>query len=175
MDCNQQHCANDACPDMGKARQGNIKVYSYKERRYYCITCGQTFSAARGSIFYRLHTTRQDFIEAVGMLAERCSVRGVARIKRVKPDTVLHWLEVAGYQAATVSATLVHDLRLTQVQVDELWTFVKKSHGTSQRLKPSLAWATIGSGRRSRCPIGCASRAISAKSGAGIPAIIKAK
>lgn len=76
MDCNQQCCDSNGCPDVGKSHQGNIKVYSYKERRYYCVTCGHTFSASRGSTFYRLHTDRQDFIEAVGMSAERCSLRG---------------------------------------------------------------------------------------------------
>lgn len=156
MDCNQQGCSNAVCPAMGKPNHGNIKVHSYKEQRYYCAACGQTFSAARDTIFYRLRTNRQDFIEAVGMLAEHCSLRGIARVKGVKPDTVLHWLEIAGAQAATVRAQLVQNLRLTQVQVDELWTFVKKSHDTSRRLRAPLAWATIGSGQRSRCQVGCA-------------------
>lgn len=156
MDANHLVCGNYDCPDRGKTNHGNIKVHSYKERRYYCITCGQTFSAARDTIFYRLHTNRQDFIEAVGMLAERCSLRGIARVKRVKPDTVLHWLEIAGAQAATVNAQQIQNLRLTQVQIDELWTFVKKNRGTSQRPKPVQAWVTIGSGRRSRCRAGCA-------------------
>lgn len=135
MDCNQQCCDNNGCPDVGKTHRGNIKVYSYKERRYYCITCGQTFSASCGSTFYRLHTDRQDFIEAVGMLAERCSLRGIARVKAVKPDTVLHWLEIAGAQAAAVSSKLIQHLHLTQVQIDELWTFVKKSRATCKRTK----------------------------------------
>ncbi len=156
MDCNQQCCHNSGCPDVGKTHQGNIKVYSYQERRYYCVTCGHTFSASRGSTFYRLHADRQDFIEAVGMLAERCSLRGIARIKAVKTDTVLHWLEMAGTQAATVSRKLIQHLHLTQVQIDELWTFVKKSHATSKRTKRSPASATIGSGRLFHCRRGCA-------------------
>lgn len=139
MDCNQQCCANDDCSDVGKTQHGNIKVYSYQERRYYCTTCGQTFSASRDTIFYHLHTNRQDFIEAVGLLAERCSLQGIARVKAVKPDTVLHWLEIAGAHAAAVTLRMVRNLHLTQVQIDELWTFVKKSPSTSRRRKPSLA------------------------------------
>ena len=53
------------------------------------------------------------------MLAERNSLRGIARVKGVKPDTVLHWLEIAGAQAAAVSDRLIHNLHLTQAQIDE--------------------------------------------------------
>lgn len=156
MDSSHQCCANYDCPDRGKTYLGNIKVYSHQERRYYCTTCGQTFSASRDTIFYRLRTNRQDFIEAVGLLAERCSLRGIARVKRVKPDTVLRWLDVAGAQAAAVSSALIQNLHLTQVQIDELWTFVKKSRGTSRKGKSFQVWVTIGSGRRLRSPRGCA-------------------
>lgn len=152
MDAKQQCCANYECPDMGETNRGNIKVLSYKEQRYYCMTCGQTFSASRGTTFYRLHTDRQDFVEAVGLLAERCSLRGIARVKRIKPETALRWLEIAGAQAAAVSGELIHDLHLTQVQIDELWTFVKKSHGTSQWMKSSQEWVITGYGPLSRNP-----------------------
>jgi transposase-like protein len=160
MDPNQQHCANDDCPDIGRTDHGNIKVYSYKERRYYCTTCGQRFRASHDTVFYKLRTPRQDFIEAIGMLAERGSLRGIARVKEVKPDTVLHWLDLAGEQAATVSSQLLRNLRLTQVQIDELWTFVKKSRATSQRIKSWPGWVTIGFGRRSPCLLASASPAI---------------
>ena len=138
MDTNQQHCPNSDCSDLGKVNHGNIKVYSYKEQRYYCTTCGQRFRASHHTVFYKLRTARQDFIEAVGMLAERNSLRSIARIKQAKLDTVLHWLDIAGQQATTVSSRLIRNLHLTQVQIDELRTFVKKSRATSKRMKP---WA----------------------------------
>ncbi len=117
MDTSQQQCANHNCPDVGKINHGNIKVYSYQEQRYYCTRCGQRFRASHGTVFYKLRTPRQDFIEAVGLLAERCSLRGIARVKAVKPDTVLRWLDNAGYQAATVSGQVIQNLHLSQVQI----------------------------------------------------------
>ena len=144
----QQSCANRACPDFGKSGTDNIKVYSYKERRYYCLTCRKTFSGSRASVFYHLRTHRQDFLEAIGMLAERNSLRGIARVKGVKPDTVLHWLEIAGKQAVAVSNQLIHNLHLSQAQVDELWTFVKKSPAPLAHTKRQQAREIIGSGRR---------------------------
>jgi transposase-like protein len=113
MKPDQQSCANRACPDFGKSGTDNIKVYSHKERRHYCLSCGKTFSESRASVFYHLRTHRQDFLEAISMLAERNSVRGIARVKGVKPDTVLHWLEIAGKQAVTVSNQLIHNLHLS--------------------------------------------------------------
>jgi hypothetical protein len=82
------------------------------------------------------------------MLAERNSLRGIARVKGVKPDTVLHWLEIAGKQAVTVSNQLIHNLPLSQAQIDELWTFVKKSPAPLAHTKRQQAREIIGSGRR---------------------------
>ena len=110
MQSNQKCCPNPNCSDVGKINQGNIKAFSYKERRYYCTTCRTTFSASRSTVFYKLRTPRQDFIEAVGLLAERCSLRAIARIKETKLDTVAHWLELAGKQAAAVSHKLIQNL-----------------------------------------------------------------
>ncbi len=90
MQSNQNCCHNPECADLDKINQGNIKVFSYKERRFYCTSCRTTFSASRNTVFYKLRTPHQDFIEAVGMLAERCSLRGIARVKQTKLDTVLH-------------------------------------------------------------------------------------
>lgn len=166
MQSDQPCCNNPNCSDVGKVNQGNVKTFSSKERRYYCTTCRATFSASKDTIFYRLRTPRQDFIEAVGLLAERCSLRAIARIKQTKLDTVSHWLEIAGKQAATVSYRLLQKLRLTQVQIDELWTFVKKSRGTSPLGKSSRVWVTTGSGLLLRSPRGCASPVISARTAA---------
>ncbi len=156
METNQQHCGNPVCSDFGKTNNGNVKVYSYAEQRYYCTSCGQRFRASHNTGFYRLHTNRQDFLEAIAMLAERVSLRGISRIKQVRPKTVLHWLDITGYHAATVSNKLIRNLHLTQVRIDELWTFVKKSRATSQRMKSAQARVIIGSGQRLRYPRGYA-------------------
>jgi transposase-like protein len=160
MEPDQQSCINSACPAFGKSEPGTIKVYSYKERRYYCVVCGKTFSESRASLFYHLRTPRRDVLEAIGMLAERNSLRGIARVKGVKPDTVLHWLEIAGAQAAAVSDRLIHNLHLTQAQIDELWTFVKKSLGTAIGTKRQQGRETTGFGPRWPYPVVCASPVI---------------
>lgn len=160
MEPDQQSCINSACPAFGKPEPGTIRVYSYQERRYYCVVCGKTFSESRASLFYHLRTPHRDVLEAIGMLAERNSLRGIARVKGVKPETVLHWLEIAGAQAAAVSDHLIHNLHLTQAQIDELWTFVKKSLGTSIETKRQQGKGTTGFGPRWPYPVACASPVI---------------
>jgi transposase-like protein len=160
MEPDQQSCINSACPAFGKSETDTIRVYSCKERRYYCVVCGKTFSESRASLFYHLRTPRRDVLEAIGMLAERNSLRGIARVKGVKPDTVLHGLEIAGAQAAAVSDHLIHNLHLTQAQIDELWTFVKKSLGTSIGTKSQQGKGTTGFGPRWPYPVACASPVI---------------
>jgi transposase-like protein len=126
METQRQWCDQKSCPDRGKIGARNIKPYSHVERRYYCTTCTHTFSADRGTFFDTLRTDRHVLLDAVAMLVERNSLRAISRIKHCKPHTVLHWLDLAGQHAAAVSKDVIHGLHVTQVQIDELWTFIKK-------------------------------------------------
>src|SRR3954464_12798419 len=56
----------------------------------------------------------------------------VARLTGHPPNRVLHWLGLAGQHSAVVGAALIRNLHLTQVQIDELWTFIKKSKPTAE-------------------------------------------
>jgi transposase-like protein len=163
MNPGQQWCDNPACPDSGRVGAGNIKVFSYVERRYYCATCRRTFSEDRHTFFETLRCPRATVLEALSPLVERNSLRAAARPAHHSPNRVLHWLALAGQHGASVSVALVRDLHLTQVQIDELRTFVKKSKPTAGRKTPPTS-ATCGSGAPWPFPAGCAWSAISATS-----------
>jgi IS1 family transposase len=61
---------------------------------------------------------------AVGALAEGLGIRAVARVFEVDPNTVLQWLvEVADHLKA-FSQYFLHDVRVTQVQLDELFALL---------------------------------------------------
>lgn len=126
----RQWCDNKVCTDFAKIGAQNIKVHSYAERRYYCAACKQTFSFDKGTFFETLRTDRPILLDAIAMLVERSSLRAISRIKHCKLRTVLFWLDLAGQQAAAVSRHLIRGLHLTQAQIDELWTFVKKNRNT---------------------------------------------
>ena len=155
MKLENQWCDQPKCQDRSKIGQGNIQVYSAAERRYYCTTCEHTFNADKGSFFETIRTERLVVLDAVGMLGERNSLRAIGRLKHCKPDTVLQWLDLAGQHGAAVNRYYIHDLYVTQAQVDEQWTFAKKSKNTSCPTIPRRS-GTCGSGGRSHYPVACA-------------------
>lgn len=165
MDLERQWCAQPTCADFGKVAAGNLKIHSYTERRMYCTTCLHTFSADTGTFFETLRSERDVILHVLALLSERNSLRAVERLTRCRPNTALHWLDLAGQHARAVSAELIHHLHLRQVQIDELWTFVKKSKSIVSTRIPSK-WAICGFGVRSRYPAASASSVISAMNGA---------
>jgi len=89
---------------------------------------------------------------AVGTLAEGLGLRAVARVFEVDPNTVLQWLIEVADHAAAFSQYFLHDLRVTQVQLDELFALLSavKAGEVSeteaiQRLSrsPQWVWAAI--------------------------------
>jgi len=60
----------------------------------------------------------------VGALAEGLGIRAVARVFEVDPNTVLQWLVEATDHAAVLSRYCRHDVRVTQVQLDELFALL---------------------------------------------------
>jgi IS1 family transposase/transposase-like protein len=93
---------------------------------FLCKVCGQTFSETAGTPFFGLETPMRTVCIALQELAEGLGVRAVARIHAVEPDTVLAWLRKAGQHCDRVSAFMMQELEVSQVQLDELWTFVRK-------------------------------------------------
>jgi len=93
---------------------------------YLCRVCRRPFSETAGTPFFGLKTPVQTVCIALQELAEGLGIRAVARIHGVKPEVVLEWLKKAGQHCQALSECLLRDLHVTQVQLDELWTFVRK-------------------------------------------------
>ncbi len=51
-------------------------------------------------------------------------MRAVARVFGVEPNTALAWLIEAAEHAEALSRYVVHDLRVSQIQLDELFALV---------------------------------------------------
>lgn len=127
---NKFFCPNENCPDHGKVGNGNIRL---KERYgknnialLRCTTCKKCFSENRGTPFFGLHTPKEKVLLALAVFAEKGSIRGTGRAIGADKDTVQAWLRKAGEHCEGVTEYLFRDLKLSQVQIDELWTFVKK-------------------------------------------------
>ena len=130
MTLEQQWCDNPRCRHFQKVRLGNVDIFSHRERRYYCTTCRHTWSFDKGSAFETLRSSRVTVAHTLSELGERASLRATARLRHHPVNTVLDWLDVAGAHVAAVSAHVIQGLHVDYVQVDELWTFVKKTRAS---------------------------------------------
>jgi transposase-like protein len=165
MELAKRWCDNTTCPDFGKVGAGNLKAFRHVERRFYCATCRRTSSVDKYTFFETIRSPRASVIDALALLSERNSLRATARLTHHSPNRVLRWLALAGQHGAAVGSAMVRDLSLTQVQIDELWTFVKKSKPIAARRTPPMS-AMPGSGVPWHCPADCAWSATSAMTGA---------
>ncbi len=115
-------CPNPDCPARGQTGKGNVGIHSQKERRYRCRECGQTFSARRGTAFYRLRTAEETVTLVITLLAHGCPLPAIVVAFGFDERTVAEWHARAGVQSQRVHDHLVEQPRdLGQVQADELW------------------------------------------------------
>jgi transposase-like protein len=125
-------CTNRACSLYGKTKQGNIvsngtyPTKSGRVRKFICRTCGNIFNGRTGTVFFDLRTPEDTVILAIKLLLKGMSVRGIGEVLGSKPDTILSWLQRAAEHSEQVDAFLLRDLKVKKVELDELWTFVKK-------------------------------------------------
>ena len=128
MDPTRVFCPNRDCYARGQTGQGNIGIHSRKEQRFICHECHKTFSARKGTVFYRLRTSAETVVLVVTLLAHGCPVQAIVAAFGFDERTVAAWWARSGRQGQTVHEYLVEQPRdLGQVQADELR--VKKQGG----------------------------------------------
>ena len=129
-DLSEFWCWNKECPDYGKKGQGNIRIHDRIGKDNHlllkCKSCKKTFSELRGTSFFRLETPRSEVLRVLALLPEKGGIRALSRATGHKEDTIAHWIKIAGAHSRQVNEYFLHDLALTQVQIDELWSYIKK-------------------------------------------------
>jgi transposase-like protein len=111
-----------ACPARGQPGKGNIHVHSQAEERYKCDVCGETFSARKGTIFYRLRHDPQIVMYVIVLLAYGCPIQAIVKAFELDERTVRDWHRRAGKHCQAIHAELVENSQqdLEQVQADEI-------------------------------------------------------
>src|SRR5262249_18183230 len=89
-------------------------------RQLYCSQCRGYFLETHGTPLHGKRVSPDKLGWAIGALAEGLGIRAVARVFEVDPNTVLQWLVEAAAHLRTFSQYFLHDIRITQVQLDEL-------------------------------------------------------
>src|SRR6266487_4347834 len=128
MDPTTTFCPNLACPARGQTGQGNIGIHSCKDKRFICTECHKTFSATKGTAFYRLRTSAETVVLVMTLLAHGCPLQAIVVAFGYDERTVAGWVARGGAQGQAVQEHLVEQPRdLGQVQADEIR--VKKQGG----------------------------------------------
>src|SRR5207248_5866555 len=128
MDPTTTFCPNEHCPTRGQTGMGNIGIHSQQEQRFICHACHKTFSARKGTVFYRLRTSAETVAIVVTLLAHGCPLQAIVAAFGFDERTVAAWWARSGRQGQAVHEHLVEQARdLGQVQADELR--VKKQGG----------------------------------------------
>ena len=115
-------CPNIACPARGAVGKGNIGVHSQKKKRYVCHVCLQTFTASKGTLFYRLRTDPKTVLLVIALLVYGCPIQAIVQAFGFDERTVRNWWQRAGQHCQAFHERLVEDncLDLGQVQADEI-------------------------------------------------------
>jgi transposase-like protein len=126
-----QPCPNKNCEDYGQVNKGNISCISTymsesgKRRVFRCSRCGETFSETRDTVFFDLKTAEEKVMMALKMILVQVGLSDISFVLGVKEETVLNWLERAYQKAEQINKCLLKELPVTEVQLDEMWSFVK--------------------------------------------------
>ena len=62
----------------------------------------------------------------LAQIPEKGSIRGAARSSGHDKSTICRWVDLAGKHCREVTDYFLKELCLDRVQVDEIWSFIKK-------------------------------------------------
>ena len=127
-------CPNPDCEYCGDV-EANVIIRYGKTRdgcqRYQCKSCKKTFNERKGTMFYNRKTDEKDILECLALLAEGVRISSISRSKGFKEDTVLSFLREAAHHAEVVEAVLLNEYKISQVQIDGLWTYIGHKKGVT--------------------------------------------
>jgi len=129
------NCPYQECKSHLEGVKRQIIWWQKKKGRFKCKVCGRTFTRKTKTFFDQKKHSPATIVEVLLLLAEGMSVRGLARVKGLKPETIIRWRREAAQHLEELEHFMVHELELKQVQIDEVWTFLKKENATAANKK----------------------------------------
>src|SRR6266566_3044987 len=154
IDTSHHFCPNPACAYRGWVGWGNLRANGHPNggcwRQLLCVACRHYFLETLGTLFHGKRVSVELIVHVIACLAEGLGIRGTARVFEVDPNTVLQWLVEAVDQLRAFSQHFLHDVRVRQVQLDELFALLsavkdgKVSEAEAiERLERSPQWVWV--------------------------------
>jgi hypothetical protein len=106
------------------------------------------FCERSGTAFYDLRSSEEQVLLALQLVLRGMALRAVAGALEVKLDTVRFWVAQAAAHADTVNDALLQQVHVERVELDELWTFVRKKNFRAWQKARRGTMAPSGSGWR---------------------------
>jgi IS1 family transposase len=129
VDTSRHFCPDADCRYGGWVGLGNLQANGHPSggpwRQLHCTACKGYFQETHGTLLHGKRVAPDLLVWAVGALVEGLGIRAVARVFEVDPNTVLQWLVEAAEQLQAFSQDFLHDVRVTQVQLDELFALLR--------------------------------------------------
>ena len=122
-------CPNKKCRIYNKILKGNIKKNGFRKKiqNYKCVECGLQFVETFGTLMYKRRIKKKEMVRICELFTEKLSFRAVARTSHHKLDTIRNLAENMANHARKTNEFFLNDLNLNRIEVDEIWSFVKKN------------------------------------------------
>jgi IS1 family transposase len=154
VDTSRHFCPNPDCAYRGWTGRGNLRANGHPSggpwRQLLCVVCRGYFLETLGTLFHGKRASVERIVRVIACLAEGLGIRGTARVFEVEANTVLGWLVDAAEQLRAFSQHFLHDVRVRQVQLDELFALlsaVKEGEVSAaeaiERLEHSPQWVWV--------------------------------
>jgi transposase-like protein len=117
------------CDGVNRIRYGKANGH----QRWRCQACGRTWGDTLGTPLFRLHTPLPEIVRAILVVLRRGSLRAAEEQTGHNYDTIAVWIKRLADHAVATTEILACDLELSEVEVDEIWSFVGKKGGAVRR------------------------------------------
>ena len=125
-------CPNKKCSLNGLTGQNNVVgngTYvsrGNKTRRYLCRHCGTAFCDHTGTFYHDLRKDENTIELALNMSMKGMSIQAIANVLEVQPASVKRWLARAADQCDKVNDTMMKNVEVSRIEMDELWVIIQK-------------------------------------------------
>lgn len=122
-------CPNKNCDTFNRVGLKNIVRNGFQSngtQKYKCVDCGRNFVRTINTPFFHKHLEKKEIIQICKMLSEKLSFRAIARITKHHLDTIRSIADAIAKHCKKFNDYFITELKLTPIEVDEMWSYVKK-------------------------------------------------
>ena len=122
-------CPNKECRAFSKIGLKNIVRNGHQSngtQKYKCTECNRNLVRTINTPFFHKHLSKKEIIRICKLLAEKTSFRAIARATNHHLDTIRAIASAIAEHCKRFNDYFVTELNLTPIEVDEMWSFVKK-------------------------------------------------